>query len=86
MTHYDPLKMYYSSPFDLFFAPPTQRVVVISDSEYNEYKLKKAQQEISVLENNKNKHLNAVKEYDLKIEELQKEFPALLSSTDESSN
>ena len=79
--------MYYSSPMDFFFGHPIQqRVLVVSDSEYQEYQQKKAEQEILVLESKKNRLLSAVKEYDLEIEKLQKEYPALLASSNESSN
>ena len=77
--------MYYSSPFDFFFSAPTQRVVVLSDSEYKKWQQEKAEQEIAVLESKKNRYSTAVQEIDLKIEELQKEYALLPASNEPTS-
>ena len=87
MSTIDPLKMFYSStPFDLFFGHPTQqRVVVISDSEYQKYKQEKAQQEIAILQSKRNRYNTAIEEIDVQIKDLEESY-ALLPSSNESSN
>ena len=79
--------MYYSSsPFDFFFGHPTQqRVVVVSDSEYQEMKQEKAKQQVLVLQSQRNRYNTAIEEIDVQIKELESTY-ALLPSSDESSS
>ena len=68
--------MYYQNHFDLMFYPYPQtttldqglsvdtnnRVVVISDTQYQEYIKKQAEREILVLENKMNRHQTAIQD------------------------
>jgi len=74
--------LFYSDPFTLLDSvfptfPTTQRVVVISDSEYKKYQQQRAEQEILALESKRNRLNTSIEEIELKIHELQ-EANALL--------
>ena len=57
------------SPFDYLpsFAYPTTRYVVVSETEYKKYQQERAEQEILVLENKKNRYTSAIADIDAEI-------------------
>ena len=66
------------SLFDSFFYPPTRpQVVVISDSEYKDYKRRRAEQEVLILESKLNRYQSAIDEVKVQIEDLQKQHALL---------
>ncbi len=88
--------MYYQNHFDLMFYPYPQvttteqgltvdnrRVVVISDSQYQDYIQKQAQEEILVLENKLNRHKTAIQEIEQTIVKL-KDNAGLLQPAEDS--
>ncbi len=88
--------MYYQNHFDLMFYPYPQvttteqgltvdnrRVVVISDSQYQDYIQKQTQEEILVLENKLNRHKTAIQEIEQTIVKL-KDNAGLLQPAEDS--
>ena len=79
----------FSTPFD-FFGPFTyplnsQRVVVISDSDYKKYQQERAQTEILVLESKANRYQTALTEIETEINKIKKThglLPAASSETE----
>ncbi len=90
--------MYYQNHFDLMFYPypqvttteqgltvdNNQRVVVISDSQYQKYLQDEAQREVLVLENKLNRHQTAIKDIQAAIVKI-KDNARLLPTAEESS-
>ena len=89
--------MYYQNHFDLMFYPypqvttteqgltvdNNQRVVVISDSQYQKYLQDEAQREVLVLENKLNRHKTAIQEIEQTIVKL-KDNAGLLQPAEDS--
>ncbi len=68
---------------DLFSSwsyPPTTRVVVVPDSEYQAYQRNRAEQEILVLENKRNRYQATIADIDGEIEKI-KEAHGLLPAS-----
>jgi len=74
------------STFDLFAPftyPMSQRVVVVSDSEYQRYQQDQAKREILVLESKLNRYNSAIEEITLEIEKIKDNAGLLPPSKEE---
>ena len=67
-------------PWSYPLQSPLSRVVVIPDSEYQAYQRNRAEQEILVLENKKNRYVAAIAEIEAEIKNI-KETHGLLPET-----
>ena len=78
---------YFTDPFEMLFRSsyysPQQRVVVISDSEYNELRQSEAKREVTALESKANLYFNAAQEIEARIKELQQEYNLLPAAEDD---
>ncbi len=78
----------FSTPFDFFGPftyPVTNRVVVISDSDYKKYQQERAQTEILVLESKANRYQTALTEIETEINKIKEThglLPAASSETE----
>ena len=67
-------------PFPFHYPRTTSSVYIVSDSEYERYQQKRAEQEITVLESKKNRLLSAANDIDAEITKI-REALALPPST-----
>lgn len=77
---------YFIDPFEMFFRSsyhPSQRVVVISDSEYNELRQAEAKREVTALESKANRYRTAAADLEARIVELQEEHKLLEGTKDD---
>ena len=78
---------YFTDPFEMLFRSsyysPQPRVVVISDSEYNELRQAEAKREVTALESKAHRYFNAAQEIEARVKELRTEYNLLEGATDD---